>query len=51
MDKVFAYVRQKLGRPEEDKMERVDTNALIWRIFMTASMKAAVHLGKDYEEK
>ena len=49
MDKVFAYERQKLGRPEDDKMELVDTNAMIWWIFMTASMKAAV-LGKDYEE-
>ena len=29
-DKVFAFVRQKLGRTKEDKMERVDTNALIW---------------------
>ena len=29
MDKVFAHVRQTLGRPKEDKME-VDTNALIW---------------------
>ena len=35
--KVFTYVRQKLGRLNEDKMELVN---------MTASMKAAVHLGK-----
>ena len=50
MDKVFAYVRQKLGRPKEDKMDRVDTNAMICGIFMTASMTAAVHFGKYYEE-
>ena len=25
-------------------------NAIIWRIFMSATMKAAVHLGQDYQE-
>ena len=29
MVKVFTYVRQQLGRPNEDKMERVNTNAMI----------------------
>ena len=28
----------------------VEVNGIFWRIFMSASMKAAVHLGQDYEE-
>ena len=31
-------------------MEQVDTNVMIWGLFMNASMMAAVHLGKDYED-
>ena len=50
LDKVFASVRQKLGRSKEDEMERVDTNAVIWRILMAASMRGAVHLGKEFEK-
>ena len=30
---------------------RNDTNAMIWENFMTASMLAAVHLGKDFGEQ
>ena len=37
--KIFANVRQKLGRPKEDKMDQIETNAMIWRIFVTASRK------------
>ena len=50
MQKVFTYVRQKLGRPKEDKMEHVNTNAMIWGLFKNASVKSTVHLGKDSEE-
>ena len=50
MGKLFAYVRQELGRPKEENGVGVDTSALIWGIFMIVSMKAALHLGKDYEE-
>ena len=50
MEKVFAYVGQKLGRPEEHKMEQVNTSLMIWGLFVTASMRAAVHLRKDYAE-
>ena len=32
-----------------DKMERININATIWGSFMNASMKAAVHVGTDYE--
>ena len=31
MDKVFVVnVRQKFGRPKEDKMEQIETNGTIW---------------------
>ena len=28
----------------------IDIDAMIWRIFMSATIKAAVHLGQDYQE-
>ena len=31
-------------------MEQVNTNPMIWALFVNAFMKAAVHLGKDCEE-
>ena len=49
VEKTYSYVRRKLGRPQDDKMERINTNAMICGSFMDASMKAAVHVGIDYE--
>ena len=40
--------RHKFGRKLGDKMEDLDVNTSIWRIFMTATLRAAVHLGNDY---
>ena len=31
-------------------MNDLDTNSLIWGVFMSATLDAAVHLGKDYLE-
>ena len=31
-------------------MLELDVSGIIWRIFMTATMKATVHLGQDYHE-
>ena len=28
----------------------IDVNAMIWGIFLSATMQAAVHLGQDYQE-
>ena len=50
MDTVFANVRQKLGRPKEDKMDQIKTNVTIWGLFMNASWNAVSHLGKDHDE-
>ena len=30
LEKVFSCVRQKLGRPKENKMEQINSNAMIW---------------------
>ena len=48
--KVFTSVPQKLGCPKEHKMEYVNSNAMIWGLFLSVSMKVDVHLGKDFEE-
>ena len=48
IEKVFTNVRQKVSRPEEDQMvleQRV--NVLKRGLFMSATMKAAIHLGEN----
>ena len=50
MRKVYSNVRQKLGRRPEDDMLEIDVNMTIWEIFMSATMKAAVHLGQNYQD-
>ena len=45
--KVHSSARRKLGRQLEDDMLEVDVNMMIWGTFMSATMKAAVHLGQD----
>ena len=30
LEKACSYVRRKLGRPQDDKMERININATIW---------------------
>ena len=48
--KFFSNVRQNLSRLEVDEMLDVEVNGMIWRIFTSATMKAAVHFGQNYEE-
>ena len=31
-------------------MPEIDVNAMIWRVLMSATMKAAVHLGQDFSD-
>ena len=45
--KIYSSARRKLGRQLEDDMLEVDVNMMIWGTFMSATMKAAVHLGQD----
>ena len=50
LEKVYSNVRQKLGRQPGDDMPEVYVNTMIWKMFMSATMKAAVHLRQDYQE-
>ena len=50
LEKVYSNLRQQLNRKPEDKMEDLDANTLIWRMFMTVTQQATVHLGNDYLE-
>ena len=50
MKKVFSIVRPRYGLSPRDKMEDLDVNTAIWGIFMSVTLQAAVHLGKDYTE-
>ena len=47
MENVFSIVRQRYGRSPRDQMEDLDVNTAIWGIFMSVTLQAAVHLGKD----
>ena len=46
-ERVFSNLRQQLKRKPEDKMEDLDVNTLIWRMFMIVTQHAAGHLGND----
>ena len=50
LKKVYSNVRLKLSRPQGDEMLDIDVNAMISGIFASATVKAAVHLGQDYQE-
>ena len=47
LEKVFSIVRQKLSRLHRDEMLGIDVNVMI---FMSATMKAAGHLGQITKE-
>ena len=50
MEKVFSIVRQRYGLSPADQMKDLDVNTTIWGIFMSVTLQAAVHLGKEYTE-
>ena len=43
---VFSIVREIYGREHDDPMDDLDVNMAIWRIFLNATLRAAVHPGK-----
>ena len=45
----FSDVRQRYGRKPGDKMDDLDVNTILWPMFMSVTLQAAVHLGKDSE--
>ena len=50
LENVYSCVRQKSSRPQGDEMLDIDVNATIWGISMSATIRAAVHFGQDYQE-
>ena len=50
LEKVYSYVRRNLARPQEDTMERINTIAMTCGLYIIASKKTTVHLGRDDEE-
>ena len=50
LEKVYPNVRQNLSRPQGDGMLDIDVNAMVWGIFTSATVKASVHLGQDYQK-
>ena len=41
-------IRKFYGRPG-DLVKDLDVNLAIWEVFMNTTLRAAVHLGKDYD--
>ena len=48
LEKVFKNLRQKLNLADEAPVLDLETNVLIWGLFRSTTMKAAVHLGPNY---
>ena len=46
---VFSIVRGIYGQELDDPLSDFDVNMAIWGIFLNATLRAAVHLGQDYE--
>ena len=46
---VFSIVRGTYGREHDDPMNDLDVNMAIWCILLNATLRAAVHLGQDYD--
>ena len=51
VERVFKNLRQKLNLSEDAQVLDLKTNVLIWGLFMSTTMKAAVHLRQNYTEK
>ena len=50
LEKVNLHLRRKIGRKPDDDLNDLDINTLIWRMFMSATLAAAVHRGTNYVE-
>ena len=48
LEKVCSNLRQNIGRTSGDDMNDLDVNSLIWEMFLSATLDAAVHLGQGY---
>ena len=50
MEAVFPMVRKIHGKQPDDPMEGLNVNLAIWGMFMNTTLRAAFHLGKDYDK-
>ena len=50
VEKVFSIVRQRYCLSPTDQMKNLDVNTATWRKFVSVTLQAAVHLGKDCTE-
>ena len=48
--KSFSFVRHRYGRSPTDQMKDLDVSTAKCGIFMSVTLQAAVHFGKDYTE-
>ena len=48
IEKVFSIVRKIYDRKPTDDLKDLDVNTAIWGMFMSVTLQAAVHLGRDY---
>ena len=49
VEAVFSMVRKVYGKQLGDPMGDLNVNLVIWAMFMNCTLRAAVHLGKDYD--
>ena len=49
MEAVVSMFTKIYGRKPGDPMKDLDVNLAIWGMFINTTLRAAVHLGKDYE--
>ena len=49
MEAVYDMVRKIYGRPSGDVVEDLDLNVAIWKVFMNATLQAAIRLGNDHD--
>ena len=53
LEKVYQWLQRKLGTTENLSKfgtDHMKVNILMWRLFMSSSMKAAIHLAPNYSE-
>ena len=51
IEAVFKMVREIYGRERDDPMNDLEVNMTMLGIFLNATLRAAIHLGHDYEAK
>ena len=53
VSKIFQFLMKKLGVPEGQESfatEAYKNNIMMWGLFVSSTMKAAIHLGLNYEK-